>query len=47
MEITTKKEEGPTWNQKKWGILKYLSAEFSTEKSETDQELRTCVSVWM
>ena len=26
-------EEGPTRNKKKWGILKYLSAEISFEKS--------------
>jgi len=31
-----KREEGPTWNQT-WGILKYLSAEFFTEKSKTNQ----------
>jgi len=31
-----KREEGPTQN-KKWGILKYLSAEISFEKSEIIQ----------
>jgi len=29
-KIKIKREEGPTRNQK-WGILKYLSAEFFTE----------------
>jgi len=39
------REEGPTRNQKKWGILKYLSAEISFEKSEIIQDHRTRVSV--
>ena len=34
IKIKLKREEGPTRN-KKWGILKYLSAEFSSEKSKT------------
>jgi len=36
-------EEGPTRN-KKWGILKYLSAEISFEKSEIIQGPTTRVS---
>ena len=37
------REDGPTRN-KKWGILKYLSAEISYEKSETIQDQWTRVS---
>ena len=37
------REEGPTRNQK-WGILKYVSAEKSYEKSEIIQDQRTYVS---
>jgi len=44
MEIKKIKERrGPTRNQK-WGILKYLSAEFLTETLEIDQGHATCVS---
>jgi len=38
-----KREKGPTRN-KKWGILKYLSAEISFEKSEAIQSPTTRVS---
>jgi len=34
IKVKIKREEGPTRN-KKWGILKYLSAEIFTEKSKT------------
>jgi len=37
------REEGP--NRKKWGILKYLSAEISFEKSKTIQDQQKRVSV--
>ena len=37
------REEGPTQN-KKWGILKYLSTEISFEKSEIIQRQTTRVS---
>jgi len=37
------REEGPNRN-KKWGILKYLSAEILFEESETNQDHRTRVS---
>jgi len=37
------REEGPNRNQK-WGILKYLSAEISSEKLEIIPDQRTCVS---
>jgi len=37
------REEGPTQN-KKWGILKYLSVEISFEKSETIHDQQTRVS---
>jgi len=37
------REEGPNRN-KKWGILKYLSAEISSEKSEIIPDQRTRVS---
>ena len=35
MKLKKMREEGP--NRKKWGILKYVSAEISFEKSETIQ----------
>jgi len=38
-----KREEGRTRN-KKWGILKYLFAEISFEKSKIIPDQRTCVS---
>jgi len=38
------REEGPN-RKKKRGILKYLSVEISSEKSEIIQRHRTCVSV--
>jgi len=47
MEIRTKKNKGRRGfelKQKKWGILKYLSAEISFEKSETNQA-RGCMHV--
>jgi len=43
LKIEIKCDEGPTRN-KKWGILKYLSAEISSEKSEIIQDHRTRVS---
>jgi len=43
-KIKNKVRRGPDSEQKKWGILKYLSAEISFEKSEIIQGPTTRVS---